>query len=308
MRSSALTRPEDSTRLDDPRRAVAAQSTALETLNRPFARRREAGDYALLGRMGDLEVRLATEPWQVTAAKRLRFEVFYEELSATPDSAASRSRLDQDSFDPVCDHILVVDRTETGAAGIVGAYRVLRSDQARAHGRFYSAGTFDIQPLIDRNRQLNFMELGRSCVRPAYRNKRTIELLWSGIWRYVNRHDIDVLFGCASFFGTDPDELAAPLTFLRHHALAPEPWRVAPHAGLSVAMDRMDPEMLDTRRVLAGLPPLVKGYLRLGAYVGDGAVIDRQFGTTDVLIVLPRSRIDTRYIAHFGETGERFAG
>jgi putative hemolysin len=149
------------------------------------------------------------------------------------------------------------------------------------------------------------MELGRSCVLEPYRNKRTVELLWHGLWTYVREHGIDVMIGCASLPGTDPDQHAMALSFLHHNALAPPEWRCRAHDRLYVPMDRLPRDEVDAKSALKALPPLIKGYLRLGAYVGDGAVIDRQFGTTDVLIILPVEKIDPRYFEHFGMPEER---
>jgi putative hemolysin len=148
------------------------------------------------------------------------------------------------------------------------------------------------------------MELGRSCVLKPYRNKRTLELLWQGVWSYVREHGVDVMVGCASFEGIDPSAHAMALSFLYHNALAPEEWRVRAHDHLRVDMNMLPPEAVNARAALKALPPLIKGYLRLGAYIGDGAVIDRQFGTTDVLIILPVEAIRTRYFAHFGSPDE----
>jgi putative hemolysin len=148
------------------------------------------------------------------------------------------------------------------------------------------------------------MELGRSCVLKPYRNKRTLELLWQGVWSYVREHGIDVMVGCASFEGVDPSAHAEALSFLHHSALAPEDWRVRAHDHLRIDMNMVPAEAVSPRAALKSLPPLIKGYLRLGAYVGDGAVIDHQFGTTDVLIILPVEAIRTRYFAHFGTPDE----
>ena len=174
---------------------------------------------------------------------------------------------------------------------VVATYRLLRQSVAERRGGFYSAGEFDIDALLARHRDLRFLELGRSCVLPAYRNKRTVELLWHGIWSYVLEHRVDVMIGCASLEGTDPDRLALPLSFLHHYARAPEIWRTAALPRRYVELNRMPKPAVRPKAALALLPPLIKGYLRLGAYVGDGAVVDRQFGTTDVLIILPVSAI-----------------
>jgi putative hemolysin len=265
---------------------------------------------AALGRLGALEVRLARTSAEIRRAQKLRYDVFYKEMSAVADTAAYFARRDIDLFDAVCDHLLVVDHGAPkvrNAAAIVGTYRLLRQDVAERTGGFYSAGEFDVGALVTRHRSLKFLELGRSCVQPPYRNKRTVELLWHGIWTYVLEHRVDVMIGCASLDGTDPDRLALPLSFLHHYARAPEPWRTMalPHRYLE--LNRMPKAAVAPKAALQLLPPLIKGYLRLGAFVGDGAVIDRQFGTTDVLIILPVSEIRSRYVAHFGPGAERHA-
>jgi L-ornithine Nalpha-acyltransferase len=264
----------------------------------------------VLGRLGSLEVRLARTAADVCRAQHLRFNVFYKEMSAIPDATALLARRDIDPFDAVCDHLLVVDHAKPNRAGrpsVVGTYRLLRQDMAERHAGFYSSGEFDVGGLLTRHRDLKFLELGRSCVLPPYRNKRTVELLWHGIWAYVLQHRLDVMIGCASLEGTDPDRLALPLAFLHHFARAPETWRTSALPRRYVEMNRMRKTAIDRKAALHALPPLIKGYLRLGACIGDGAVIDRQFGTTDVFIVLPVAAISARYIEHFGSTAERHA-
>jgi L-ornithine Nalpha-acyltransferase len=263
-----------------------------------------------LGRIGSLEVRLARTAAEIRRAQKLRFDVFYREMSAVADTAAYFARRDVDLFDAVCDHLLVIDHATRGLRknpAVVGTYRLLRQDIAERQGGFYSSGEFDIGSLVARHGGLKFLELGRSCVLPPYRNKRTVELLWHGIWTYVLEHRIDVMIGCASLEGIDPDRLAMPLSFLHHYARAPEPWRTIALSRRYVELNRMPKAAVNPKAALQLLPPLIKGYLRLGAYVGDGAVIDRQFGTTDVLIILPVSAINSRYVGHFGPGAERHA-
>ena len=142
---------------------------------------------------------------------------------------------------------------------------------------------------------------------PPYRNKRTVELLWHGVWSYVRQNNFDVMIGCASLEGTDPSRLSLPLSFLHHFARAPDDWRANALPHRRVEMNRIAKDLIDPRSALRELPPLIKGYLRLGAYVGDGAVIDHQFGTTDVLMILPVSAISSRYIGHFGADATRHA-
>lgn len=269
------------------------------------------------GRIGDLEVRLATTKADVQQAQALRYQVFYEEMTAKPNVIAKLRRRDEDPYDAICDHLLVVDvsgrplgqptsRWNSGRVPqVVGTYRVLRQDVAERTNGFYTQGEYDIAPLIASKPNNHFLELGRSCVLKPYRNKRTVELLWHGLWTYVRETGVDVMLGCASFPGTNPEDHATALSFLHHNALAPEEWRCRAHEELFVPMDRMPPDAIDTRTALKTLPPLIKGYLRLGAFVGDGAVIDHQFGTTDVMVIMPVQSIDPRYFEHFGAPDER---
>jgi putative hemolysin len=268
-----------------------------------------AQDDALLGRLGSLEVRLATQPAEIRRAQRLRYRIFFEEGPATATLAARLLRRDADRFDPVCEHLLVIDhaRHDTHGPILVGTYRLQRQEIAAAHRGFYSAGEFAVGSLLARRPDLKFLELGRSCVLPPYRNKRTVELLWHGIWSYVRRHDLDVMIGCASLEGTDPHALALPLSFLHHFAKAPEGWQVSALRARRIDMNQMPKATIDPRAAVRALPPLIKGYLRLGAFCGDGAVIDHSFGTTDVLIVLPVSAISARYVDHFGADADRHA-
>jgi L-ornithine Nalpha-acyltransferase len=257
-----------------------------------------------LGRIGTLEVRLAQTAAEVRQAQKLRYRVFYKEGSAIPNPARLFARRDIDGYDAICDHLLVVDhaardRTALNRPAVVGTYRLLRQPLAEEYGGFYTAGEFDISALVARHSRLQFLELGRSCVLSPYRNKRTVELLWHGIHAYILQNHCDVMFGCASLDGTNPKQLALPLSFLHHYAAAPEPWRATALPERYVEMNRMSKEAIDPKAALRALPPLIKGYLRLGAYIGDGAVIDYKFGTTDVLIVLPVSAIKQRYFEHF---------
>jgi putative hemolysin len=264
-----------------------------------------------LGRLGTLEVRLACEKREVKRAQKLRYRVFYKDGTAIADAATLLARRDKDSFDKICDHLMVIDHAARpslrGRQPVVGTYRLLRQEVAMNHGGFYTEDEFDISGLVERHASLRFLELGRSCVLPRYRTKRTVELLWHGIWSYVRQHRLDVMIGCASFEGTDPDRLALPLSFLHHYAQAPEAWRAKAHPSRHVEMNRMAKEAINPKAALHELPPLIKGYLRLGAFIGDGAVIDHQFGTTDVLIIMPVSAINARYIEHFGGDGSRAA-
>lgn len=280
----------------------------------PFPRRRilTDGDEDSLGRLGSLEVRLARTAREVRKAQRLRYKVFYEEMSAKPNKMTLATRRDADKFDGICDHLLVIDhepeagRFQRKKPRIVGTYRLLRQDVAELHHGFYTTDEYDITSLIEQNPDKTFLELGRSCVLKPYRGKRTVELLWQGLWAYICRHNIDVLFGCASIEGTDPQALAQQLSFIHHTAAAPAEWSARAIGDRYVAMNIIPMDAIDHKAVLRTLPPLIKGYLRLGARVGDGAVIDHQFGTTDVFIIIPINQIDDRYVNYYsGQTCRR---
>ncbi len=253
---------------------------------------------------GLLEVRIAETATEVEAAQKLRFHVFYEEMSAIPSPQMRAERRDFDRYDPICDHLLVVDhgaRDENGEAAVVATYRLLRGETAIKHGGFYTAGEYDIASMMKMHPPgTRFLELGRSCVLKPYRSKAiTLQLLWRGLMAYFNHDNTDVMFGCGSLPGTDADALALQLSYLHHFYRAPEGMRVRALPNLYVEMNRMPKAAVDEKEALRSLPPLIKGYVRAGSYIGDGAVIDKQFGTTDVLIYFPISRLDERWRNHF---------
>lgn len=264
---------------------------------------------AVLGRIGRLEVRLARDAGEIAAAQEVRFRVFYDELGARRDALTALERRDSDRFDSVCDHLLVLDTAIRGPARqqIVGTYRLLRQESAIAAGGFYSDEEFQLEALIARHPGKRFLELGRSCVLPAYRSKRTIELLWQGIYAYVGYYGIGVMTGCASFHGVVPAAHAEALSFLAQNCRAEELWDVRAVISRYQAMDLMPAEAVNARSALAAMPPLIKGYLRLGAKIGDGCVIDRDFGTTDVFIILPLENVSERYLNYYGAEAERFS-
>jgi putative hemolysin len=260
---------------------------------------------------GQLVLRQAQDVHDISACQRLRYHVFYEELGAQADASAAAARLDSDRFDGICDHLMVVHTAPPPSPSahavavrdgeLIGTYRLLRQESAAAHGGFYTQDEFDIAPMIAKHPDLGFLELGRSCVLRPFRTKPVVELLWQGIWNYVRAHDLDVMFGCASLEGTDVETHALALSFLAQNAAAPPEWRVSAQPERYIAMNRRPAGSLDQRAALRQLPPLIKGYLRLGCFIGEGAVIDSQFNTIDVLIILPVSAISARYFARFGE-------
>ena len=249
-------------------------------------------------RSGNLGVRLAETAEELDAVQALRYRVFYGEMGAKPDAETVATGRDRDRYDAVADHLLVVDHNlGEDANNVVGTYRLIRQSAAARLGRFYSEDEYDISVLTRFPGQL--LELGRSCTDASYRSRAVMQLLWRGIAAYVFHYGVDLMFGCASLAGTDPEALAPELTYLAAYHLAPEAIRPRALDSRYVQMRRCDPASLDKRRALMSLPPLVKGYLRLGGFVGDGAVIDRQFNTTDIAVVVQTDLVTEKYYRHY---------
>lgn len=246
---------------------------------------------------GDLHIRLAENEAEILAAQRLRYQVFVEEMKARPTPAQKAAGREFDDFDAHADHILVLDYAKgEGPAAVIGTYRCMRRGQAARAGRFYTADEYNISALLAFDGEI--MELGRSCVAGGYRTGATMQILWRGIAEYVLHHDVEIMFGCGSMHGTDPDALAEQLSYLHHYHLAPPALRPVAIASRYVSLDRLPPGAVHARRALAKLPPLIKGYLRLGGFVGDGAVVDADFNTTDVCVVVKTDLITERYVRH----------
>jgi putative hemolysin len=254
--------------------------------------------------VGNLVARLANTTEEIEAAQSLRYRVFYEEMSAIPSAEVKATRRDFDRFDEICDHLLVIDTKRSDLpGGVVGTYRVLRSTVAEQNGGFYTSDEYEIGRLI--TGEGDTLELGRSCVEEEYRNRPTMQLLWQSIAAYIFHYDIAIMFGCASMPGTDPEALALPLSYLYHYHLAPPALRPVALKERYVDMRLLPEDRIDQRQALAELPPLIKGYLRLGGFVGDGAVVDHQFNTTDVSIIVKTDLVTEKYMKHYDRKSRR---
>ena len=254
-------------------------------------------------RLKNLELRFAATPAEVDAAQALRYRIFYEELGAVPDPAVAAARRDRDVYDDCADHLIVVDVDQpVPERAVVGCYRLLREEAARAAGGFYSSGEFDLSGIVEGGRML---ELGRSCIDPAWRSGSVMQLLWRGISDYIELHDIGLMFGCASLPGNDLDRVALPLTYLHRRHLAPLGLRPRALAHRHVEAERFPGGRIDEAAAIRALPPLLKGYLRLGGMIGDGAVVDTELNTIDVCLVLPAKCVQARYLRHFAQARTR---
>jgi putative hemolysin len=250
---------------------------------------------------GGLIARLAESDADIDAAQALRYRVFYAEGGAIPSVQNIVRQRDFDAFDAACDHVLVICEERSDLpGGVVGTYRLLRRSVADRHDGFYTAGEYDISPLLRIEGEI--LELGRSCVEYDYRNRAAVQLLWQAIAAYVSLYDIRLMFGCASLPGDDPEELSEALAYLYHYHLAPEPLRPRAIASRHVEMAMLPHNVLEGKKVLKTLPPLIKGYLRVGGFVGDGAVIDPQFNTVDVSVIVKTDLITGKYSRHYGRS------
>lgn len=235
----------------------------------------------------EFSVKIAETEEELIAAQALRYDVFVRELGGGGDMVDHDAGLERDRFDPYFDHMLLTDDTR---GQVVGVYRLLRGDQAQKIGQFYSEDEYDLSVLKQSGRRL--LELGRSCLHAEYRGGTAMYHLWSALAQYVAEHEIEVLFGVASFHGTDPTALAQPLSLLHQRHIAPEDLRV--RSKVFQSMDLLTEDNLDRKRAMVETPALIKAYLRLGGYVGEGAFVDHEFNTTDVCLILDTARMNDR--------------
>lgn len=239
-------------------------------------------------------LRLARDDCDLRAAQRLRYLVFVKELGAQGPMVDHEARLERDAFDGLFDHLLLIDQRRDAAQleHVVGAYRLLPSDRLGPTDRYYSESEYDLTMLRQSGRRL--LELGRSCVHPDHRGGTAMYHLWNALADYVLEREIEVLFGAASFHGIDIAALTPSLAYLHHHHLAPEPLRVQAREGYQ-PMDLLPAAAIDRKAAMAATPALIKAYLRLGGFVGEGAWIDREFNTTDVCLVMDTARMSERH-------------
>ena len=241
------------------------------------------------------ELRLARDPRDLMAAQRLRYAVFVGEMGSDGPMVDHAARLERDAFDDLCDHLLLIDRSRDPAdlADVVGVYRLLPGARLAAGQPFYSESEYDLSALRATGR--NLLELGRSCVHPDYRGGAAMMLMWNRLADYVLERGIELMFGTASFPGTDLAALAQPLSYLWHNHLAPPELRAVALPPHRAEMAVLPETGLERRAAMQATPALIKAYLRLGGCVGDGAWVDHAFNTTDVLLVMDTAQMSARH-------------
>lgn len=245
-------------------------------------------------------VKLADNAAEREGAQRLRYRVFVEEMGAHASPEEHAARREWDDFDPFFDHLVLISLDASIADPldrVVGVYRLMRGDAAEAGRGFYGANEYDLDRIARSGRAC--VELGRSCVAPEHRGGPAMHLLWNGLAAYVLERQIQLLFGVASFHGTDPEPLAEALSFLHHEHLAPPDLRVRARAEHYLNMNLMPRDEIDAARAMQAIPPLIKAYLRVGGFVGDGAYVDHDFNTIDVCVVMDTGRMTDRYLQFY---------
>lgn len=241
------------------------------------------------------QVRLARTEADLRAVQRLRYGVFAAELGATGAGVDAEAGLEADRLDPYADHLMLMDHRADSAPRLAGTCRLLRAGGAASAGGFYTEGEYDLSGLKASGRPL--MELGRACLGPDYRGGTGLMHLWQGVADYVADHRIGLIFGVASFHGTDAGALAGPLALLHHQHLAEDAIRPRARAGGYVAMDALHPDQIDRKSAARAVPTLIKSYLRMGGKVGEGAYLDQEFNCIDVCMILDAQTLNQKHKA-----------
>lgn len=247
----------------------------------------------------ELILRFAADAADLRAAQRLRYRVFVEELGSDGEMVDHEAALERDAFDAHYDHLMLIDpaRSEDPLEQCVGVYRLLTGEKAAELGRFYTEDEYDLTTIKASGKRL--LELGRSCVAREYRGGTALYKMWGGLAKYVLTEGYDVLFGVASFHGTDVDALAEPLSLLHHRHLAPETLRARAVDAHFHPMDLVAEEEIDRARAMRAVPALIKAYLRMGGTVGEGAFVDHAFNTVDVCLILDVDNVSARQRAMY---------
>lgn len=249
---------------------------------------------------GRFTVKLAESAEDVAAAQRLRYRVFVEEMGAHASAEEHADRRERDEFDPYFDHLMLIDeRAEVSDPldRVAGVYRLMTGDMAKSGIGFYGATEYDLTRI--ENYPRNTLELGRSCVGADYRGGAGMHLLWTGLGRYVAERKVEIMFGVASFHGADIAPLAMPLSYLHWNHLAPEDLRVRAQPESFQRMDLLPPDQVSKAEAMRLIPALIKAYIRLGGFVGEGAYVDRDFNTVDVCLLMDTARMVDRYRAFY---------
>lgn len=240
-----------------------------------------------------LFIKLAETPQELEASQRLRYQVFVKELGGRTDSINNKLQLERDQYDHFFDHLILIDDNLPKPNNVVGVYRLLRTEAAEMGAGFYSSNEFDLTKIMQCGRRV--LELGRSCIDARYRSGVGLHYLWKGLAEYITTHQIDLLFGAASFSGTNLENVAHGLSFLHHNHLVKEELQITSFGENAVPTDILEPEKINRKLAMTQVPSLIKSYLRLGGGIGKGAYIDHDFNTIDVCMIMDTAQMSQKY-------------
>lgn len=242
------------------------------------------------------DVKLADSKNEIKSAQKLRYQVFFSERNKKKIFNIDNFRKDSDKYDNYCDHIVVIHKKSKFSRNkIVGTYRLLKQSVAENKSGFYSSEEYDLTKLLNSNKYFNMLELSRSCISKDFRNKNVLQLMWKEIYKYIENNKVDAMFGTASFLDTNLYNLSNQLIYLNNS-------RKMPNEIMVNALDKCRAKIDYSRNIkmnlklVKSLPTLIKGYLKLNAYIGDGAVVDHKFKTTDIFVFLPVNDINYQYV------------
>ena len=241
-------------------------------------------------------VKLADSKNEIKSAQKLRYQVFFSERNKKKIFNIDNFRKDSDKYDNYCDHIVVIHKKSKFSKNkIVGTYRLLKQSVAENKSGFYSSEEYNLTKLLNSNKYINMLELSRSCISKDFRNKNVLQLMWKEIYKYIENNKVDAMFGTASFLDTNLYKLSNQLIYLNNSHKMPNDIMVN-------ALDKCRAKIDYSRNIkmnlklVKSLPTLIKGYLKLNAYIGDGAVVDHKFKTTDIFVFLPVNDINYQYV------------
>ena len=241
-------------------------------------------------------IKIAEKKSELKKAQSLRYSVFYKEKKAIPTILKKILRLDYDKIDKYADHLIVLDKNRRGIKNkIVGTYRLLRGDITALCGGFYTSSEFDLSKILKSYKNNQILELGRSCVHKDYRNGNIMNLLWKAIAEYIKLYDIKILLGCASFHGTDVMKYTNELSYLRNNFSLPDELSVKSLDSKIYSTNIKINSDTDDIRTFVKLPPLIKGYIRIGGKVSHDFFIDHKFNTIDLCVIVRTDNIDKKY-------------
>tara|TARA_B100001093_G_scaffold449925_1_gene456395 strand:- start:557 stop:1366 length:810 start_codon:yes stop_codon:yes gene_type:complete len=248
----------------------------------------------------DFVIKLADTKSELKKAQALRYSVFYKEKKAKPTFPKKIMRLDYDKIDKFADHLIVIDKNRRGIKNkIVGTYRLIRGDIALHFGGFYTSSEFDLTNILNLYNHAQILELGRSCVHKDYRNGIIMKLLWGAISEYIKLYDINILLGCASFPGIDILRFSKELSYLKSNFSLPDEMSVQSLVKINYPIYNKKNTRESDLRTFAKLPPLIKGYLRVGGRISDSLFVDYDFNTIDLCIIVQTENIDEKYKKKF---------